>query len=1202
MKTHSVWRKTIASALIYGLVFGQLVQTANAASTDISNVPMAVRNIVPANVMFTVDSSGGMDVDVLLPTFNSMYYENNVTNSNQNNLNGFFWLFPFGQNGIYNLGSGYSNVYWETLGSANNPDPLAWRARDYEYNKQFYNPNKTYYPWPGTDINGNAFGPANPQAALLDPYNPSAGSIDLTQTITYDSYTYLNSSGTGCLYAGCPWNRITPYHTSLYPATYYTWNDANNNGVMDAGEGVKYEIKPATPSYPSGRNYTQELQNFANWFQYYRTVMLSLKGATGTQLGLMGSTRVGMTDLEHNAPVAPVADMSVAANLSTLRSKIYNITPNLSDWRQPFHERIYNIWSYYNSTGSDAPVQYACQANYNILVTPGYLNENGPGASGFTNYFTNVTPPTISPSNYDGTAASPLPWGSVPYSDSYSDTLADWVAYYYDKPMLTGTFPTGKVPIPANTHETNTNLHMTTYVLAPGAVPVLGNPPPAPGRGLDPMTVDPYTINPAISWPQPIFVGQSTVDDLWHAAVNGRGVFVNSSDVAGGLSAILNDIVGRTGAAAAVAVSNANVVPGDNYSYASSYNSGTWSGDLNAYTIDTTTGQPSSTPAWGSSAQAQLDSQTWTSRKIATYSGSAGIPFTWSSLSSTQQSLLNTPYSPPGTSDGSSVLNYLRGDRSQENAGVYRQRAHVLGDIINAEPVLVREPTYAYADAGYSAFKTANANRTKMIYQGANDGMLHALTAATGGESWAYVPGILLNNERLGGIYGTTSSLVNLSRKTGFTHLYYVDGTPTAGDVDFQNTQGATGSGSDWRTILVGGLRKGGHGFYALDVTNPAASTDADVAAKALWEFPNSGTSAAVVKNIGYSFAKPIIVKTRAAGWVVLVTSGYNNGADTGGDGQGHLFVLNARTGALIKDLSTGVGSSASPSGLAQISAYVDNSNVDNTTDIVYGGDLQGNVWRFDLSRNNANQWSVSKLTTLTDGSGVAQPITTAPELGLVNNKRMIYVGTGQYLGESDVPGTSANANASQTQTMYGLYDDMTGTALTNLRGTNGSTCPSGGGDGSLVCQSLTTNSSATPPTRSISPTNPVNLNTKKGWYVDLPDTGERVVTDPTLALGALIFTSNIPSNADPCAPGGSSWLYVLDYSTGGYIPGSLVSWSAMSLGNTLASRPILIQLPSGGVDALVRKSDATTSTTQVPLPPTPSNGKRVSWREIISR
>ncbi len=128
-----------------------------------------------------------------------------------------------------------------------------------------------------------------------------------------------------------------------------------------------------------------------------------------------------------------------------------------------------------------------------------------------------------------------------------------------------------------------------------------------------------------------------------------------------------------------------------------------------------------------------------------------------------------------------------------------------------------------------------------------------------------------------------------------------MDGTPSVGDVDFGNTGGASGS-PNWHTILVGGLRQGGQGFYALDVTVPDAADENAAAGKVLWEFPNAST-AAYANNVGYSYGKPLIVKTRAFGWVVVVTSGYNSTTTT--DGKGHLFFLNPTDGTVLKELVT---------------------------------------------------------------------------------------------------------------------------------------------------------------------------------------------------------------------------------------------------------------------------------------------------------
>ena len=664
----------------------------------------------------------------------------------------------------------------------------------------------------------------------------------------------------------------------------------------------------------------------------------------------------------------------------------------------------------------------------------------------------------------------------------------------------------------------------------------------------------------------------------------------------------VSDAVAQYGAAASVAVANANITETTSL-YQSSYNAENWTGDLESFKLNVTTGEPIGVRNW--SAQEELGKRSADSRKIVSYDGSAhGIQFrpstagTVTALSKDQEKLISK-------SDAAGIINYLRGDRSGETATdlvepKYRQRKPakwniVLGDIINSEPVLLMPPSAVFSetiDKGYAAFKKAAAKRPAVVFQGANDGMLHAFNADTGTEEWAYVPSLLL------------PTLAGLSRVHGFSHHYYVDGTPTVSDVDFDRTGGAAGTGEpDWRTILVGGLGKGGRGYYALDVTNGTPADEAGVAANVLWEFPNSSTPPQVVANLGYSFGKPVIAKAGDQGWVVLVTSGYNNtepitvtveGASTTytGDGKGHLFVLNAKTGEVIGDISTDVGSSETPSGLAAFSAYLEGANVDNTVTQVYAGDLDGNVWRFDLS-GESTDWTVSKLAALVDSGGKTQPVTTAPELATILDGgvtyRFVYVGTGRYLGGIDVTTT-------QTQTMYGLVDDRSATPLI---------APLRGDSGKLQQQTLSapfsvTDSDGNTTVQRTASAKKVALagdGKKRGWYVDLPVSGERISTDPQLAPDGLVFTSNIPSGV-LCVPGGSSYLNILDYRTGGALEATKLTWASKFLGNALASRPVLVRLSSGEVRVLIRLSSGETVAEGFPPPP-PPKVRRVSWREL---
>ncbi len=358
---------------------------------------------------------------------------------------------------------------------------------------------------------------------------------------------------------------------------------------------------------------------------------------------------------------------------------------------------------------------------------------------------------------------------------------------------------------------------------------------------------------------------------------------------------------------------------------------------------------------------------------------------------------------------------------------------------------------------------------------------------------------------------------------------------------------------------------------------------EADATTRVMWEFPNVSTSPSVVANLGYSFGRPVLTKTASLGWVVIVTSGYNNGSTTGGDGQGHLFVLNPRTGALIRDITTGVGTASSPSGLAKVAAFATNATVNNTTDFVYGGDLRGNVWRFDLTATDPAAWTVTKLAALVDSSGTPQSVTSEPQLAEITkggvSRRFVYIGTGEYLGDSDVQTT-------QTQSMYGLIDDLSSAPLiTPLRL-------------SLQQQTISTVSSTE---RQLSSTQ-LDYATQRGWYVDFSLTpGERMNTDPQLAVNALVLTTNIPSS-DVCIPGGSSWYYIIDYENGGLLQNTTQPlFSGLYMGNALASRASLVQLPSGKIAAPIHLSDGSSPTEDVPVPASITGGRRVFWQEVIN-
>lgn len=634
---------------------------------------------------------------------------------------------------------------------------------------------------------------------------------------------------------------------------------------------------------------------------------------------------------------------------------------------------------------------------------------------------------------------------------------------------------------------------------------------------------------------------------LQEAARQGGGQFFTADDqesLKQALVGAMNSALEMDSAAAAVAVTSSQITA-DSITYASSFTSGYWTGDLEAFSVDLASGLPITPRLW--SAQARLDdlNSPQTSRKIVSYKAGGGLAFTSSNFNGVN-----------GLT--SAVIDYLRGNRTGEGP-TNRFRQHLLGDIINAEPVIV------------------SYGRSTVVYQGANDGMLHAFdggTGAAGGrELWAYVPSL---------VHARLSKLAEPS----YAHEYFVDATPAVADVDVSGVR---------RKILVGGLGKGGRGYYALDVTDGTAATEAAAAAKVMWEA--SPATNLVGNNIGFSFGTPLIVRTPNDGWVVLVTSGYNNGTSGGGDGLGHVWALDPRDGTVLRHITTTAGSPATPAGLTHL-ASLSHSAPDETTRFVYGGDLLGNVWRFDLVN-----WSAAKIAALADGSGVAQPVTSAPVVRQVSgssDKFYVYVGTGQYLGNSDVPGnTPVNAHATQTQSMYGIIDDTTVATptLPDIRRGNGAGCPGNGGNGDFVCQRVVSSSTST---FSLSTNTLQTVN--KGWYFDIPIANGRINTHPAVTTtGVLVFTVNVPTTAI-CEPGGSSWFFAIDADTGGAVRQSTTGTGSFEsgwyLGDALGSRPVIVETSSGR-RALIRMSDRTVKNPKIPEIST-SKWRRVYWRELM--
>jgi type IV pilus assembly protein PilY1 len=742
------------------------------------------------------------------------------------------------------------------------------------------------------------------------------------------------------------------------------------------------------------------------------------------------------------------------------------------------------------------------------------------------------------------------------------------------------------------------------------------------------------------------------IDDLWHAAVNGHGAYfsaTNPTTLASGLAGALAGVQTRQGAAAAAATSTLNPVAGNNLAYVASYTTVSWKGNLEGRGINTVSGDVDKNATWcaqdvtadtcvspatigtdntgdtqayfcvtanqtscpngklhpngsvsdcwvpkAQSCTGTMDSLVASSRviKTANSTGTGLVDFLYANLTTTQQayfsaanisglgqwSTLNTTQRTAAA--GSNLVNYLRGDNTYDNRSgnplanqIYRYRdisGVPLGDALESQPTFIAKPVFSYPYSGYSAFKTAKAGRAGTVYIGANDGMLHAFDAGNGSERWAYVPSMVMSN------------MWQLASTTYATnHVNFVNGSPIISDV-CTATDCSTAAASDWKTILVGGLNGGGRGYYAMDITDPATPV-------LLWEFTTASDS-----DVGYSYGRPVIARKADGKWVVLVTSGYNNTSP--GTGVGFLYVLNAGTGAIISKISTGVGNTTTPSGLAQIAVWNDES-AGNKAGYVYGGDLLGNLWRFNINDTTTTavvgKGSFLKFATLFSDSGgsAPQPITTTPILGTVSSKNVIFVGTGKYLETGDLTTT-------QVQSLYAIKDDGATTTFVNPR--THTSAPK------MIQQTITQPSGSSIRTGS---TNAVDFSVDQGWFVDFPDTSdaspyatERENIDGKLVQGTLIIPTLVPSST-ACSPGGFGWLNYFNYADGSPVdPGGTGANSNVSKKYDSQIVGIFDFFIDGVAKLGVMTVDKNVIDPDVKFdaPPGGFTGKRGMWRELV--
>jgi type IV pilus assembly protein PilY1 len=614
-----------------------------------------------------------------------------------------------------------------------------------------------------------------------------------------------------------------------------------------------------------------------------------------------------------------------------------------------------------------------------------------------------------------------------------------------------------------------------------------------------------------------------------------------------------------------------------NANYSGSYDPSNWTGKVIGSSLSYDADYVATlTDVWD--GRALLETLTPSSRKIVTCctATGAGLAFTSTALagSLSSRTYVTSFANVPGASSQSTAnfIAYLRGDHAQEvkNGGAYRNRSYRLGDIVNSKVTAVAAPIRPFYDTknpGYSTFKKTWASRSTVAFAGSNDGMLHAfdgsLTSSTKGlELFAYIPSFAYgDSSSTSDRYFATYGLASLGNPN-YVHHFMVDATPVAFDIDLNNTSGATSSTPNWRTVLIGGMGKGGKGYYAIDVTDPTSWTsETAVAGKVLWEFTDS--------RMGYSYGDPHVVKTAKYGWVVLLTSGYNNS-----DGKGYLFIVNPRTGTLLEAIATTEGDATNPINMAQLRTFIPNVS-DYTADAAYAGDLRGNIWRFNLTGTAAYS-SPLLMARLTSSTGAALPITTAPMIGVdpTTNKRYVMVGTGKLLASSDITGNTG-------QSFYAFVDgtNKTGGFYTSSTIPSGYTYPLSRSKLSALLSLTTGLGSET---------------SAMGWYYDI--TGGMTV-DGDVFNGIVAFGVNVPSG-NVCTPSGTSIYYAIRFASG---VSALVNNAGTLIESVANSNGIVTEVSVQSVNGkiLVAAGDSSGKVQTLKLPDSATTLQRLNWREI---
>lgn len=1157
-------------------------------------------------------------------------------------------------------------------------DPRSWAM-----NGVYYNPNSTYLP-PLKADGVSAFPDARFTAAWdngILPNRPVSPTSSSTRNL-----------GSGTRFCG---NTAGYYRLkSSVTLTLDADGRISNTGTLYTPGNWEWVPLPVA-----------EQQNFANWYSYYHTrYTASVSSVSRAYASFDKGIRVAWQNintrqLSASTRIYPFEDAAV-----TTRTDFYNWlfstpvggnTPN-----QTAANRVGQF--YQRATGASDTNPYweratgrelSCRKNFHIQMTDGLWNNS-----------------TVSVTRKDTIAI-----GSLPDGRSYSTTDLQSKIFWNETATAAAQNTMANIAFhywatdlrPDFQGNPQTKLKVRPY-LADRTTGITGSTPLQPGDNwLDNKELYWNPANDPATWPHmvqfmiglgvsgtipqtaanylklrqgdiqwPGLIGSSPysdtnekIDDMWHAGLNSRGDYISAAspdDLINALRRIIASVVAQSSSSTPAAVS-LPIMTGGNSAYRGGYDTSGWPGSLRRMTLDAA-GQPDSV-VWdagclltgGSCADPAGTNPVRdpNSRIMVTSDGAAGgRPFRWASLTSAQQNALNqkpgmapcTGTGPNCDGYGSDRVDYLRGKRDNETAPatpLLRQRQSLLGAVINGEPAYVSSPRGGYHDmfpAGspeataatsgqtYAQYQNAQRARRPMAYVGANDGMLHAFDADSGAESWAFVPDTVIRNGRLAAATVRDADLVP-----------GVDAKPRERDV-FINGR--------WRTVLVGSLRLGGRGVYALDVTAPSQpdeTTAAGTNGVVMWEFSSGDVASAAgdppcspgarsCASLGYTYDSINIARLKYDDkWVALVSTGYfpenveaaarDSDRFEAAASRTSLLVIDLATGTLIKELRTSQAPQTPPAGFKTFglsTPMVFDVGSNEVDDLAYAGDLAGNLWRFDLSADDPNDWKVDLMFTTYGSGGAAaagdQPIVFNPTAlaDPVTRSAILVFGTGKYLGEDD------RTSLIPQQAFYGIRDYGTASAWYPIKA-NQLITQTIAQDGNDV-RSITgytnpggTLPSAVPPMRmgSVDASGDpiVTSVAAHGWRMRLniaTERGERAQRRaiPIVTANVALLYGLIPKSDDPCDPGARYSIMAIDAATGAAIPTAGGIGSGRGLIGAVVTAPeppsdpvikrgggggVIVGLPAG-IPIPVREAIDQVLSAAIPI------WHRSGWRELLNQ